>query len=132
MIKKGYRIVSKGVINMVTLTEAAAEKVRALIEQKNKPELGLRLFIKPGGCSGFNYGLALDVQKEDDQTFSQRDINIFVDPNSAPFVDGATIDYVENMMGGGFKIDNPNAISTCGCGSSFRTAKEHGQPGSCC
>ncbi len=106
----------------VTLTEKAAEIVRTILEKKGKPGAALRLFIVAGGCSGFQYGLGITEKvSDDDLTFESEGIRILVDPISAPFVDGSVIDYEDDdLMGGGFRVDNPNAISTCDCGHSFR------------
>ncbi|MDP9727501.1 HesB/IscA family protein [Alicyclobacillus tolerans] len=117
---------------MVTLTEAAAEKIQQLIEERNRPdENALRLFVKPGGCTGFSYGMALDSEKPGDLRFTLNGVSVLVDQESLHLIDGSEVDYVDDLTGQGFKINNPNATSMCGCGSSFRTATEAGQPGSC-
>ncbi len=116
---------------MVTLTETAAEKVSALLAQKDNPNLALRIFIKSGGCSGFSYGMALDERKDNDAEYELSGVKVVVDEMSGQYLDGAVVDYVDSLMGAGFKIENPNATSTCGCGSSFRTAGDGGKPGSC-
>lgn len=115
---------------MITLTEEAAGKVKDLLSDKD-PGLGLRLFVKPGGCSGFSYGLALDNPKTSDEVLIQHGINVLVDPNSKPYLQGAEIDYVDSLNGQGFTIVNPQAVSTCGCGSSFHTKDDSGSRGSC-
>lgn len=115
---------------MVTLTDGAANKVKDLLSEKDAG-MGLRIFIKPGGCSGFSYGMALDVQKDADRVLTNRGIQVLVDEESVPYVEGSEVDYVEGLTGSGFKIYNPNAVSTCGCGSSFRTKDAAGVPGSC-
>ncbi|MFC4769736.1 iron-sulfur cluster insertion protein ErpA [Effusibacillus consociatus] len=115
---------------MVTLTESAANKVKSLLSDKEEG-LSLRVFIKSGGCSGFSYGMALDNAKNDDCVLEEKGVQVVIDPESARFLPGAEVDYVDSMMGAGFKITNPNAVSSCGCGSSFRTATEEGKPGSC-
>ena len=117
---------------MVTLTPAAVEKVTSLLQQKDNDQLALRIFIKSGGCSGFSYGMALDEKKDNDQLFEQDGVKIVIDDMSGQYLEGAQVDFVDSMMGAGFKIENPNATSTCGCGSSFRTADAAGKPGSCC
>jgi iron-sulfur cluster assembly protein len=117
---------------LVTLTPAAVEKVTTLLQQKDNDQLALRIFIKSGGCSGFSYGMALDEKKENDQLFEQNGVKILVDDMSSQYLTGAQVDYVDSMMGAGFKIENPNATSTCGCGSSFKTADGAGKPGACC
>ena len=117
---------------MVTLTEKAALKVKEILEaREDKEQLALRLYVKSGGCSGFTYGLALDTPRDDDNIFECAGVTILIDPWSARFVDGSEIDFKEALMGGGFAINNPNAVRTCGCGSSFRTADEEGEPELC-
>ena len=109
---------------MVTLTDRAASEVKGLLEKQEKPDAMLRVFVAGGGCSGFQYGMSLEEEpSEGDQTFDINGVRVIIDPRSAMYVGGAEIDYVESMMGGGFKIDNPNAVSSCGCGQSF-TPKE--------
>lgn len=117
---------------MVTLTDHAAEKLREMIEDRDRPdENALRLFVKPGGCTGFSYGMALDAAKEKDHLFALKGVSIVVDPESLELIEGSEIDYVDDLTGQGFKILNPNATSMCGCGSSFRTETRAGEPGSC-
>jgi iron-sulfur cluster assembly protein len=115
----------------ITLTSAATEAVRDLLQKRNLEGYALRVFISGGGCSGFQYGMALDSNpRETDLTFEQDGVKVLVDDVSIDYLRGATVDFVENLMGGGFKIENPNAISSCGCGSSFRTKDEAGQSSS--
>ncbi|MDI3327484.1 MAG: iron-sulfur cluster insertion protein ErpA [Alicyclobacillaceae bacterium] len=116
---------------MVTLTQGAADKLKSIMADKGREDLAVRVFIKAGGCSGFSYGMALDEPKDDDQVVETSGIRVVIDPMSARYLQGAEIDYVDSLMGAGFKIHNPNAVSTCGCGSSFRTADDAGQPGTC-
>jgi iron-sulfur cluster assembly protein len=105
---------------MVTLTDRAASEVKGLLEKQEKPEAMLRVFVAGGGCSGFQYGMSLEEEpSEGDQTFDINGVKVIIDPRSAMYVGGAEIDFVDSMMGGGFKIDNPNAVSSCGCGQSF-------------
>lgn len=107
----------------VTLTPAAAEKLQALLREKNLTAYGLRVFVAGGGCSGMQYGMAFDAQpRETDYVFETEGIRLFVDPVSMMYIAGSQIDYVDSLMGGGFRIENPNAIATCGCGHSFRTS----------
>ena len=109
---------------MVTLSDRAAVEVKGLLEKQEKPDAMLRVFVAGGGCSGFQYGMSLEEEaSEGDQTFELNGVKVIIDPRSAQFIGGAEIDYVDSMMGGGFKIENPNAASSCGCGSSF-TPKE--------
>jgi iron-sulfur cluster assembly protein len=112
----------------ITLTSSAANKLGSLMEQKGmKDTHALRVFVKGGGCGGMQYGMTFDDNVgEGDEVYQQEDgLRVVVDATSLFYVAGANIDYVENLMGGGFHIDNPNAVSSCGCGSSFRTAQSH-------
>ncbi len=110
---------------MVTLTDKAAEKVTAFLAQQDPvPEAGLRVGVKGGGCSGFQYALALDEQRSGDQIFEDRGIRLIVDEASLQYVDGSVVDYTESLMGAGFEVKNPNVVAACGCGSSFRVADE--------
>ena len=107
---------------MINVTVAAASKISDLLVEENKPEAGLRVFVQGGGCSGFQYGLMIDEGEGDASTDAVIDVNgvkLLVDPISARYLSGAEVDFVDNITGGGFTIKNPNAKSTCGCGSSF-------------
>ena len=108
---------------MITLTSNAAEKLSGILEQKGmKDTHGLRVFVKGGGCGGMQYGMTFeDGNRDGDQVYEQHGMRVFVDPTSMLYISGASIDYVDSLMGGGFHIENPNAVSSCGCGSSFRT-----------
>jgi len=111
------------VVDSITLTEAAVSRVRALMDEKRVEDHALRVFVSGGGCSGFQYGMALEgTPRETDARYEFHGIPVVIDPQSLGFLAGATIDYVEDLMGGGFKIENPNAVSTCGCGHSFKTS----------
>jgi iron-sulfur cluster assembly protein len=113
---------------MVTLTDRAASEVKGLLEKQEKPDAMLRVFVAGGGCSGFQYGMSLEEEpSEGDQTFDINGVKVIIDPRSAMYVEGAEIDFVESMMGGGFKIDNPNAASSCGCGQSFTPKDEEAE-----
>ncbi|MCL6548424.1 MAG: iron-sulfur cluster assembly accessory protein [Alicyclobacillus sp.] len=116
---------------MVTLTDSAVEKLREMMASRSENEQTLRLYVKPGGCSGFSYGMALDEAHDGDTVYEIKGIRVAVDPASSDLVDGSEIDYVDDITGQGFRILNPNATSVCGCGSSFRTATNPGVPGSC-
>lgn len=106
----------------VTLLPGAAEKIRSLLAERSLTEHGLRVFVSGGGCSGMQYGMAIEKESgEFDTIFESNGVKIFVDPTSMMYLGGSTVDYVDNLMGGGFRIDNPKAVSTCGCGHSFRT-----------
>ena len=116
---------------MVTLSEIAAEKVRGFLSQQEaEGEVGLRVGVRGGGCSGFQYALALDERREDDNVFDVGGIPILVDSASLRYVDGSEVDYTESMMGSGFEVNNPNVVASCGCGSSFRIADEEPSCGS--
>ncbi len=111
----------------VYLTPGAVKMVRDLLEQKDVPDYGLRVFVSGGGCSGMQYGMALEAEARPYDHVIQKDgIQVFVDPTSMMYLNQATIDFEDSLMGGGFKIDNPNAASSCGCGSSFKTAGDAG------
>ncbi len=113
----------------VSLTPAAASMIRKLMESKGLDGYGLRVFVQGGGCSGLSYGMAFEDQVEDgDEIVTTDGVSVYVDQISAMYLTGATIDYVDSLMGGGFKIDNPNAVSSCGCGHSFRTASQGAAP----
>ena len=105
---------------MITLTESAVEKLRDLLAEENNPDLKLRTFVQGGGCSGMQYGFTFDeITNEDDWEEDHEGVKILIDSMSAQYLDGARIDYKEDLMGASFSIDNPNAETTCGCGSSF-------------
>jgi iron-sulfur cluster assembly protein len=109
-------------IEAMTLTEAAAGKAGELLAKNGSDAAAIRVFIKSGGCSGYSYGMAIDDrQLEGDRVFVDRGVRVVVDQMSWPLLRGSEVDYIENMMGGGFSVNNPNATSACGCGSSFRT-----------
>ena len=106
----------------VAVTDAAAGKIHALLAEEQKNDAGLRVFVQGGGCSGFQYGLMIEEgsgDAESDQIFESNGIKLFVDPISVRYLAGAEVDFVDNLMGGGFTIRNPNAKTTCGCGQSF-------------
>lgn len=111
----------------VMLTEAAANKIQAILTEKGLAEThALRVFVQGGGCGGMQYGMTFDNNpRPDDEVYEQHGLRVIVDPVSLFYINGARIDWVDSLMGGGFNIENPNAVSSCGCGSSFRTAKSH-------
>jgi len=139
--------------SVITMTPAAAAKVRELLKQENDPSLGLRVFVAGGGCSGLQYGMTLDEeqegdtvvyvrQQEDDSvlcvkrqegvTFdAEKDFKVFIDDMSLGYIIGSEIDYVDSLMGAGFTVNNPNAVSSCGCGHSFKTADGGGEARGC-
>lgn len=107
---------------MISLTDKGADKVREYLTAQNADVAvaGLRVGVKGGGCSGFQYQLAFDEQRGDDNIFEDRGLRILVDPDSLPYVEGSVIDFVEALTGAGFKVENPNVVAACGCGSSFK------------
>lgn len=106
----------------ITISEFGAQKALGILEQSGKDNAGVRVFIKSGGCSGYQYGMAIDDRELDgDLIVHHRGVKLLVDPMSLPLLRGSEVDFVENMMGGGFTVHNPNATSNCGCGHSFRT-----------
>jgi iron-sulfur cluster assembly protein len=110
---------------MVSLTDIAAQKVQEFMSgQGTEGEVGLRVGVKGGGCSGFQYALALDEKRDEDHVFEISGIRVLVDPASMQYVDGSTVDFTESFMGSGFEVSNPNVVASCGCGSSFRVAEE--------
>jgi iron-sulfur cluster assembly accessory protein len=113
---------------IVSLSPLAIDRVKAFIAKDKKMNAnGLRIFVMPGGCSGYQYGMVLENEaKSDDISWSESGINVYVDSQSARLLQGSNIDFVETVQGSGFKIDNPNAISSCGCGNSFQTEAGHG------
>tara|TARA_B100000029_G_scaffold100743_1_gene90958 strand:+ start:421 stop:759 length:339 start_codon:yes stop_codon:yes gene_type:complete len=107
---------------LITVTETAASKIVALMAEEEKAQAGLRVFVQGGGCSGFQYGLMIEEGEGDpsaDKVFESNGVRLYVDPISMRYLTGAQVDFVDNLTGGGFTIKNPNATSTCGCGSSF-------------
>jgi iron-sulfur cluster assembly protein len=118
---------------LVTVTDKAAEKAKQLLIERNVAEGALRVFVVGGGCSGYQYGMAIARQVEEgDLTMEINGVTIVVDEESAPLLEGAEVDYVEDIMKSGFTIFNPNAVKSCACGSSFQTADGSGQAKACC
>jgi len=111
---------------MITITDKGAEKVHAFLDAQGADvsSAGLRVGVKGGGCSGFQYNLAFDEQRDGDEVFEYAGLKVYVDKPSLPYVRGSVIDYVESLQGAGFQVNNPNVVAACGCGSSFRVAEE--------
>ena len=109
---------------MVQLTDIAAQKVTQFLATEQVDGAGLRVGVKGGGCSGFQYQLALDESKTGDHVFEDRGVRVIVDEASLELVDGSIVDYQESLMGAGFEVKNPNVVAACRCGSSFRVADE--------
>jgi iron-sulfur cluster assembly protein len=111
---------------MIEITDKGAEKVHEFLaaQQADTSVAGLRVGVRGGGCSGFQYQLAFDEQRDSDVVFESHGLKLLVDGESLQFVRGSTIDYEESLQGAGFKVNNPNVVAACGCGSSFRVAEE--------
>lgn len=118
----------------ITLSPRAACELKDLMLAESKPGAALRVWVAGGGCSGLSYGMALDdgEPEADDQVFEQDGVKIMVDAISLQYIAGSNIDFVEDTLGGGFKVDNPNATGSCGCGSSFKTEESGGYGGGGC
>jgi iron-sulfur cluster assembly accessory protein len=105
--------------SLIQLTSSAAEEVKAQLEKPENSGKTLRLFVEQGGCSGMQYSMTFDEQRPDDLTAQQHGVSVLVDPFSAQYLRGAQVDFSDSLTGGGFKISNPNASQSCGCGKSF-------------
>jgi iron-sulfur cluster assembly protein len=111
---------------MISITDKGAEKVHEFLsaQQADVSLAGLRVGVRGGGCSGFQYQLAFDEQRDSDVVFESHGLKLLVESSALQYVDGSTIDYQESLQGAGFKVENPNVVAACGCGSSFRVAEE--------
>ena len=117
---------------VVSLTDAAATKLRELTAEETNPAIGLRVYVYSGGCSGFKYGMMLeDAPTAEDNVLEANGIKVYVDKPSIDLLQGSQIDYVDTLIGAGFTVNNPNAVAACGCGSSFRTADDAGTARAC-
>ena len=117
---------------VVSLTDAAVSKLTELTKEETNPDIGLRVYVYSGGCSGFRYGMMLeDAPTPEDRILDVSGIKVYVDGQSVDLLKGSQIDYVDTLMGAGFTVNNPNAVAACGCGSSFRTADDTGSPKGC-
>jgi iron-sulfur cluster assembly protein len=117
---------------MISLTDQAANQLKNLMQTQGLDDLGLRVFVSPGGCSGFNYGMQFENTAMDGDKIEAHDgIKLYVDEFSAQYLEGAEIDFVDELMGGGFTVHNPNAITSCSCGQSFTAAQGGGSVRSC-
>lgn len=117
---------------MITISDIAVSKIKEMLAEQEIPNLFLRVEVKEGGCSGFSYGMGFDdEQKDSDQELEFSGLKVVVDSDSEKYLKGLEIDFKEEGMGGGFTINNPNAVATCGCGSSFRTREEEGKKEVC-
>ena len=116
----------------LSLTDAAANKLQELTREESNPDIGLRVYVYSGGCSGYRYGMMLeDAPTPEDRILEEKGIKVYVDGNSVKLLSGSQIDYIDTLMGAGFTVNNPNAVAACGCGSSFRTEGDEGSPRSC-
>lgn len=116
---------------VLNVTPNAVTVIRNLLTERSIPNHALRVFVSGGGCSGMQYGMAFEENARDfDQVVQVDGVRLLVDPTSLMYLQGATIDYIDSLMGGGFRIDNPNAVSSCGCGHSFRS--DEGSSGDAC
>ena len=117
---------------MINISESASDKIKELLASEESPNLFLRLGVKADGCSGFSYGMGFDDdQKDDDKEFTIHGVKVVVDSDSSKYLYGVEIDFEDKGMGGGFTINNPNAVASCGCGSSFKPADYEGTPEPC-
>jgi iron-sulfur cluster assembly protein len=119
--------------SLVTVTDKAIEKARNILNERGIENGALRVFVVSGGCTGYQYGMAIARQAEDgDISIDAGGLTILVDEESAPLLEGAEVDYVDDLMKSGFTIFNPNAVKSCACGSSFQTAEGGGHAKACC
>ena len=117
---------------VLSLSDAAALKLRELTKEEANPNIGLRVYVYSGGCSGFRYGMMLeDAPTAEDKVLEANGVKVYVDGSSVNLLQGSEIDYVDTLMGAGFTVNNPNAVAACGCGSSFRTADDAGSARGC-
>ena len=125
-------LLEKTKVEVISLTPAAADAVRDLFAKRELEGYALRVFVQGGGCSGFQYGMALENNiREQDTVVECHGFDVVVDEVSIQYISGASVDYVEDVMGSGFKVENPNAMASCGCGSSFQTKEGEGSAGGC-
>jgi iron-sulfur cluster assembly protein len=125
-------VLTSGESELISMSALATTQLQALLSQQDNPELALRVFVYPGGCSGMSYGMAFEDEFGDDDTiFTQNGLRLVVDENSAHYLQGAQIDYEDSLMGGGFRIFNPNAVRSCGCGHSFDTGEDASNARAC-
>jgi iron-sulfur cluster assembly accessory protein len=121
------------IVEVISLTPSAADAVRELFAKRELEGYALRVFVQGGGCSGFQYGMALENNiREQDTVVESHGVDVVVDEVSLQYIAGSTVDYVEDVMGSGFKVENPNAVAACGCGNSFQTKDSQGYDGGGC
>ena len=112
---------------MLTVTDSAVQHLQTLVSGQEDATKGLRIFVEKGGCAGMQYGMTLDHPQEQDRVVESGGVKVIVDPESATFLEGVTLDYSDDLAGAGFRIKNPNAVRSCGCGTSFETADAAGE-----
>src|SRR5690242_1593898 len=116
----------------LSLTDEAVSRLKTVLQAQQVPEGALRVYVSPGGCSGFSYGMSLEAEPaDDDEIVEQSGVRVIVDPFSLQYLDGAQIDFIDSLMGGGFTVVNPNAVKSCACGQSFDTTFGGGAPKPC-
>ena len=116
----------------VSLTDEAVTRLKSVLEGQDVPEGALRVFVTPGGCSGFSYGMSIETDPaDDDEVIEQAGVKVVVDAFSLQYLNGAQIDFIDSLMGGGFTVVNPNAVQSCACGQSFDTGFGDGAPKPC-
>jgi iron-sulfur cluster assembly protein len=119
-------------MSSLTLTHEAVTRLKTVLEGQQVPEGALRVFVTPGGCSGFSYGMSLEPEPaDDDEIVEQQGVKVVVDPFSLQYLEGAQIDFIDSLMGGGFTVVNPNAVKSCACGQSFETSFDAGAAKPC-
>lgn len=119
-------------MSVITLTESAAYEVKDMLEKNNLSHGFLRFKVQGGGCTGLTYGMSADeVSTDKDEILEFYGVKVLIDRYDIPVVEGTVVDFKQSLMGGGFTIENPNAIASCGCGTSFKTKKNAGTPGDC-
>lgn len=117
---------------MINISDSALDKIKEMIAQEETPGMFLRIGVRPGGCSGFSYGMGLDNEETEEDVYMEvGGMKVVVDKDSLRYLNGLEIDYQESGMSGGFTIHNPNAVASCGCGQSFKMKDEEGQPELC-
>ena len=107
---------------MITVTDSAFQQLEALVRERGEPGKGLRIFVESGGCAGMQYAMSLDAPHAGDEVFEKDGVKVLVDAESLGFLRGSTVDYSDDLAGAGFRIHNPNAVRSCGCGTSFEAA----------
>jgi iron-sulfur cluster assembly protein len=116
----------------LSLTDEAVSRLRGVLDAQAAPEGALRVYVTPGGCSGFSYGMSLEPEPaDDDEVVEQSGVKVVVDPFSLQYLEGAQIDFIDSLMGGGFTVVNPNAVKSCACGQSFETSFDAGAAKPC-